>query len=633
MAGKRAVTYSRCSTEEESQKDALQKQIQEAKECVEENKWFLTDTYIEAKSGTSTKGRKEYSRLYDDLLTDKFDIIVIKSQDRLMRNVKDWYMFIDRLVSNHKKLYIYIERKFYSTDDALITGIKAILAEDYSRELSKKINNAHRNRQKHGNSFVITSRTIGYRKTLDKKIEIDEEEAAAVHKMYEYSAMGYGSRSISNILYQEGHLSRSGKRYTEATIRRIIRSRLPMGTVVMNRKHYDFDTKQTIQIPASEHIIIPMAVPAIVEEKLWLKANAEMDKRAEYENKSGQYVKGSNPGKYKLSGKLVCGECGAPYYRSFRKKQKGNSICDWRCSTYIAFGRKSKERGRAQLQKVKNIDKGGCDNIHLEESKLFQLLEQVCIKYYKNHDKDYAGIIEKTIEILRKVLSQDDAAKKLEQIVSNLEQIRKQRDVILEKLLEGIISNDDYLRKIGQLDRKSTDLQKTKNELEIKQRESEDIEERISMIREKLKTEGMQKVSVYEMIEDIERIIVYQEHLLVQFSSSRPLGLDGKNKIPDTSLSGGLIQSEMFQVEVSLIDYFRNDLVLEKIRDDIVAALKDNPELTGRMIAGQWRISLSTANKRLEELKKEGRIRFIGTGGHGHWEVIEKNKSKISQDR
>ena len=80
----------------------------------------------------------------------QFDIIVIKSQDRLMRNTKDWYLFLDRMQKNRKQLYIYLEHKFYTPDDALLTGIKAILAEEYSRELSKKINNAHRNRQKEG---------------------------------------------------------------------------------------------------------------------------------------------------------------------------------------------------------------------------------------------------------------------------------------------------------------------------------------------------------------------------------------------------------------------------------------------------------------------------------------------------
>ena len=95
----RAVFYARCSTEEESQKDALVQQVKEAEVCIKEQGWTLVDRYIESKSGTTTKGRQEYTRLYEDLLKDKFDIIVIKSQDRLMRNTKDWYLFVDILVT------------------------------------------------------------------------------------------------------------------------------------------------------------------------------------------------------------------------------------------------------------------------------------------------------------------------------------------------------------------------------------------------------------------------------------------------------------------------------------------------------------------------------------------------------
>ena len=46
------MIYNRCSTEEESQREALVKQEREARECVAEQGWILVDIYIEAKSGT-----------------------------------------------------------------------------------------------------------------------------------------------------------------------------------------------------------------------------------------------------------------------------------------------------------------------------------------------------------------------------------------------------------------------------------------------------------------------------------------------------------------------------------------------------------------------------------------------------
>ena len=196
----RAVIYCRCSTEEECQRDALVRQAAEARECVRRLNWFLADEYIESRSGTSVRGREQYQRLFEDLLGKRFDVVVIKSQDRLMRNTKDWYIFIDRLVSCRKKLYLYLEQRFYTADDSLITGIKAILAEEYSRELSRKINNAHKHRQQTGNALMLTSNTYGYRKLPDKSFEIIEEEAQVKRQMYELCAAGYGSRTIARLL-------------------------------------------------------------------------------------------------------------------------------------------------------------------------------------------------------------------------------------------------------------------------------------------------------------------------------------------------------------------------------------------------------------------------------------------------
>ena len=243
----RAVIYARCSTEEESQKDALIKQVEEAKECVCQNGWIFVDSYVESRSGTTTKGRNEYNRLYEDLSKDRFDVIVIKSQDRLMRNTKDWYLFVDRLVSEQKRLYMYIDHKFYSTDDALITGIKAILAEEYSRELSKKINNAHKNRQQHNGTVLLTSHTYGYRKLKDKSVVIEEKEAVIIRRVYELCAAGFGSRTICTILQNEGIFNRNGNPFNDSSILRIIHNPLYKGTVVMNQRHFDFETKKTVK--------------------------------------------------------------------------------------------------------------------------------------------------------------------------------------------------------------------------------------------------------------------------------------------------------------------------------------------------------------------------------------------------
>ena len=85
----RAVIYCRVSTEYEIQENSLQMQIEQAKDAVILNGWDLVDEFIDfGKTGTTTQNRIQYNRLVRNMKKDLFDIIVVKSQDRLMRSTK-----------------------------------------------------------------------------------------------------------------------------------------------------------------------------------------------------------------------------------------------------------------------------------------------------------------------------------------------------------------------------------------------------------------------------------------------------------------------------------------------------------------------------------------------------------------
>ena len=104
MRQERVAIYNRCSTEEEAQVNALSIQAAESREKALELGWQIVDQYIESESGTTSEKRREYKRLLADMEGDGFDIVMIKSIDRLMRSAKDWYLFLDRLTQCHKKL-------------------------------------------------------------------------------------------------------------------------------------------------------------------------------------------------------------------------------------------------------------------------------------------------------------------------------------------------------------------------------------------------------------------------------------------------------------------------------------------------------------------------------------------------
>lgn len=610
----RAVIYARCSTEEESQIDALKNQVAEAKECVRQNGWLLVDVYVESKSGTTTKGRSEYNRLFEDLLRDKFDIIVIKSQDRLMRNTKDWYIFVDRLTTSRKQLYLYIEHKFYTTDDALITGIKAILAEEYSRELSKKINNAHRNRQKNGGKPVLTSNVYGIKKMPDGSYELIPEEAKIKLHMYELFDAGYGSRSVGNILKNEGVVNRKGVPFSPGNILRMMKNPLNMGTIVMNKVHFDFDSKKSFPVPKEEQYIYPDKVPAIVSEELWLRVNKKIQGRTNAKRKPDEEFYGKNPGKFYLSGKLTCGICGEPYYRSARTKYKtGVKIYDWRCKTYIETGRDEGELARPQIRKVQLEQVNGCNNVHLNEEKLNELLEDVCTKRYQ---PDKQKILNKMIKILHKVLKENDLQPDINREISKKEKLETQLNILLDKLLDGVISDELYRSKQSAIEQQLKEAKDRIKALEQQMAKGSELQERIAHIEKTLREYKLiEKASVAGMLEEISEIVIYPERMELHFSYNKLLGISSNDIWDD-------VDDEVMVIEYG--SYFNYRMQQKENSQAVIDLMKENPHTTAKQIAAKLGLSTSGVQQRITRLRKDNRIRFVGKGGKGYWEVLEE---------
>ncbi len=578
---RRAVIYARCSTEEESQKHALAKQVAEAEECVCNMGWELIDTYVESRSGTSTRGRNEYNRLYEELSENKFDIIVIKSQDRLMRNTRDWYLFVDRMVKAGKQLYMYMEQKFYSADDALITGIKAILAEEYSRELSRKINNAHYHRQKNGGAVILTSNTYGYRRMPDKSIRVIEEEARVKRRMYELCAAGYGGRAISAMLADEGVLNRRGNPFSDADILRMIKNPLNKGTVVMNRKHYDFDLKQTVSVPEEEQYVYEHKVPAIVSEELWEQANLEISKRRHDANGIGGGTSGSNQGKSPLSRKLYCGFCESPFYRCTRKRGgEGKKRYEWKCRRYLERGRQSEHTQ-------------GCKNVHLDEGKLLSVLGSLCMKQYK---LDRGPVIVKLRSLLELVLKEADTQSLEEREKQKRCNVERQMMQLADKLLEGVLSDTAYQMKQKELEERLREVQDRINRLEKEQRLCKAEGNRISRIMNFISEDSwFERAAAEAMLEFVDRIYIFPEYMEIITGDVR------------RRLDYG-----------ALFDY-RRQKSLE--REEVIRMMKEDPHITVKQLAEKLGLSTSGVGYRIRKLKEEGRVRYRRTGGRGMWET------------
>lgn len=630
---KRAVIYCRVSTQEQAQRDALAVQVEEAQNAVKSNEWVLVDQYIEMESGTTKHGRSEYMRLLDDIKDkNKFDIIVIKSLDRLNRSAKNWYLFVEELVNNDKLLYIYMDRAFYKTDDRLISGVKAILAEQYSRDLSSKINNAHEYRQKNGTTVLINNNTYGYVKNPDKSVSIHPEEAEMIRKIYRLAAQGCGSRTISKILYQDGIRNRNGNQLEESSIRRIIKNPLFKGVVVMNKRHFDFERKKEIKNPESEWIYHQGLVPAIVEEELWEKANKMLKLSAAQVKGAGRQKKHREL--YDFSGKLICGECGAPYYKTFRRQYANpeHVIVEWRCSSYLKHGRKkqevaegtnqSKEWG-ADEQELRRGQITGCDNIHLKQEGLERMMRELSGQLFAWQDEE--NMIRRIIKILSEVLLTGETHLKKEEVEKNLMAVRNRKSRLLDLLLDNTISKQGYKSKQKELEQEEQRWTERLERMDVEEEKIRQTKERLVGIEQKLRADGCEKIQAGLLMQVMDHIRVFEDRLEIELN---PVALPGVASVHGWIMQKpGALQKDYLQeylIEVPTARYFADTRIIKKKKkESIPDILRKEPFLTNKELAKRLDVTFSTLRRWLADYKKKGQIYFDKTGGKGQWRVRE----------
>lgn len=505
----RVGVYNRCSTEEEAQINALEIQASESLEIIENKHtegWILQEQYIESESGTTVQKRKEYLRMIEDIEAGRFDIIMVKSIDRLARNTKDWYLFLDCLVRNNTRLYLYLENKFYQSEDALVSGIKAILAEEFSKELSAKIKNAHKRRQQKQTGCNITREMFGWNKIAKDVYEINKEDAEYFYTACHLAEAGYGFRRISNALYEAGARNKNGNRISEVQWRKMLRSERAYGTVVLHKEEYDFELKKRKKLPPEEWIRVENALPPLITEEYHKKLLELLDERAKKQRKN--MTRPNNAGKYPLSGKLICGCCESVYYRTGKvswehgRKVKKNI---WKCSKYLREGT------------YHSGSQTGCSNRKLEETELLQKItvffrEKTDNNVFEKWKKGDKILIEEISVLLQQLLGEQLLEGDEAEFFKKQKKLQQNKEKLLQKLLDDVITDEEYKRFRCRIESEEAFLESKREKMQEKKENWQENEKRIPAIMQYIEDyhiaeQGMER----RLAERIDKIYIYQE--------------------------------------------------------------------------------------------------------------------------
>lgn len=486
------VYYARVSTLEQEQIDALQKQIDDLEGFVAtKSDWRLAGGYVdEGKTGTTTQHRRQYQRLLKDLESDKFDIILIKDESRLMRNVLDWYLFVDKLNKNNKKLYLFLDNCFYTPDNRFIAGIKAMMAEEYSRDLSKKIKSSAVRNQKNGVVYG-NGQLLGYHQ-VDGKLIINEEQAETVRLIFNLYAKNNGFRLIRDELTKRGIKSSTGTDFSLSTLKRMIKNPKFKGVLTSGKTNKNFETKKTELVPVEEHIVIPGGVPAIVSEELWDKCNDILKQKVrKYDNKAV----GFKPGKRLLTGKIFCGKCGEVFWHNEYRTSKGKELKEvWQCKTYRLY------------------TKSRCYNktIHRQP-----FLDELMSKMRLIVTQDE---LTSSLTAILNALSKHNtsAIKSISDNSKKIKAVKHKQEILLDSMLDGIITKQQFIAKDDKLKAEIANLESQANNTDY------DSMSRIDEVIKQIKTDG---VTEQVMVNLIDKIIVNDDIITVYLITGQNMRL------------------------------------------------------------------------------------------------------------
>ncbi len=354
----RCAIYARFSSDRQSP-ISIEDQIRKCREYAKRQGWTVLEDCIftdHAVSGTSAERTGLQSLLSAAEQSDRaFGAILIDDTSRLTRKLADALNLYERLTFAGVRLVAVSQGVDSDSSQAeILFGVHGLIDSVYPRELGQK---THRGMQGCALKALHTGgRVFGYRsiRELDGvKLEIVENEAATIRRMFEMYSNGYSLKRIAHALNGEGMKSpqpqkgRVSQSWCVSSVRHILKNRRYSGQIIWN-------TKRKVRVPGtgrriyrrrpeSEWVITPVPHLRIVTEELF----ASVERRFKITQKLwGAGVEGTGLTRgqakqvYLFSGLLICGECGGSItlvggraktsrseYGCSLHTQRGDSVC------------------------------------------------------------------------------------------------------------------------------------------------------------------------------------------------------------------------------------------------------------------------------------------------------------------
>ena len=613
----RVAIYNRVSTEKKVQMEALDVQVAYTRKLVEDNHLTIVDQYIEPETGTEAEHRLEYQRMIRDIKADRIDLVVVKCSDRLCRDQAEWHNFVKLHLQKKFQLYFYLDDHIYDHErDDIKYSVQAIVDAEQSKITSKKIRDIHSNRQ----IYATGSKALHICRPLygwDRNVEfidentkrvwwtVNEKEATELRYALSLVEQGIGFYRLANIMYDRGVRSKGTTGYHKMpsvriaanTWKKMLTSPMLHGDCILHKEVSNFYTKERVKLPQEDWIYKENVIPPIVSREYHEKIVQIIDAR--------RFQMGcckGLAGTYKWSNRLVCANCKKPYYR-MHYKLNSEKVITWKCSE--------------QFQRTRSA----CDNMVIAEKELEKQLAAALKEKYAYLFHISSGLINDTIHTIEKALCNSDNGKKLKALETQRELLLRNKDVLFHKLMNGVISDEDFGIYKDRLEKELLELEEKIEGQKDGEKSLADQYRRLQQIRDTIENKNYNEQAILEILYGCVEVIEIHNNGDMDVTMSKEL-MRGKFELYSVVESDySLFHFSFTYKKETIYDRNRkayNEKVLELIRSEKYITILQMAERLGNTYSYTWHS--------IQQLKEQGRIVYIKEKfehSECYWEVVE----------
>ena len=301
-----AFISARYSTDNQNP-DSIEVQVEKCREwCHQQNIPILGIYADEATSGMKDT-RTQYEAMMQQLRMGFADTVVIYDQSRMFRKMTAWFAFRYELISMGVNV-VSVTQPMVGKDlrdptNFLTEGSMALFNQIWALQSRQKTMEKMRFMARNG-QHTGGKPALGY-VVKDGRLEICEEEAAIVRRIFREYADGSSYREIIAGLNRDGLKTKRGNAFGSNSLHDMLHNEKYIGVLVYGQSPYREDgTRNTHSKDLTNAIRIEDALPAIIDRDLF-----DIVQKRMAQNKRQQGGRPATKREYPLRGKVFCAEC------------------------------------------------------------------------------------------------------------------------------------------------------------------------------------------------------------------------------------------------------------------------------------------------------------------------------------